>query len=564
MIITNGIQWQGEQNFLNDLQQANTQQTSNIYVNAGNFNNDVASFVVKNNPQCNFCIVKTEQGLTGKQFGQILQIVDYLKNNNCGVVFKNQFNQQVWTAEQVFAATQKLNSWAAEINNAVITDAKTGQPRPLSNFEKYLYAYKLTTNFNCSNQTINTNNAQFLTGVADVCVGHEQLLAMLCGMVGVDCKLQTIVVENLTEDESRANHQNCQIALNDDVYNIHGTFYADPCWDAIKPDNMFKYTTGVFTHCFINFFDLQKIYDDNVCLSAEQVMQTLKSCFGVNQQFVLAQQTLQSVTNQYMFTFKKYSAGRASETDLAEAYELKLKYEQQLKQAMLTLRPDVNENYINNVCQTAYNNIATNLQQLNGFEPQISSTNFNHPAAQLLIVQAMLLTDYQNGNINIDITKAMLAFALNKTQLHNFLCNITKQDVKKQLKQAVQNFLFNNGVITNYNKLVEIVNNKYSAAAITKQQFVAAMENINMAKLNCEFSKNNEQFSNNLLSSCNLLQMPSQMRFKTEAYLAAVRDYERSVSMCLEDGFILLNQPVDNVFVNQVYNEIKQVANSKK
>ena len=172
---------------------------------------------------------------------------------------------------RVVQANSKMNNWVNRINNAKV-DGK-----PLSPFEKYLYAYQIVTEFKYSEDQIfeARDISRILSGKFIVCAGYASILSELCRRVGIVCKRQFVHAEESENEENQqsvANHECCVLKLEDPKYNIDGFFLADPTLDSYD----YAVEDGTtLTHALIGLDEYEKlnngrehlIVDDNSNMS---------------------------------------------------------------------------------------------------------------------------------------------------------------------------------------------------------------------------------------------------------------------------------------------------------
>lgn len=122
----------------------------------------------------------------------------------------------------------------------------------LSPFEKYLAVYDIVKRFRVYN---GTNNADLDTYVLKyllddnntliVCAGYARLLEELLTRVGVPCKKMSAQVgkpreEAIAGDDIKYEpHARDIVMIDDDKYNIHGIYLADPTWDSNFDYNLY-------------------------------------------------------------------------------------------------------------------------------------------------------------------------------------------------------------------------------------------------------------------------------------------------------------------------------------
>lgn len=172
---------------------------------------------------------------------------------------------------RVVIANSKMNNWVDRINNAKI-DGK-----PLSPFEKYLYAYQIVTEFKYTEDQIfeARDISRILSSNFIVCAGYSAILSELCRRVGIVCKRQFIHTDESENEELKnvtINHECCILKLTDPKYDIDGFFIADPTLDSYD----YAVEDGTtLTHALMAIDEYEKlnngkqhiILDDNSSLS---------------------------------------------------------------------------------------------------------------------------------------------------------------------------------------------------------------------------------------------------------------------------------------------------------
>lgn len=165
-----------------------------------------------------------------------------------------------YTIEQAIYANKKINDWAEFINSATI-DGK-----PLSPLEKYTLAYSLISNrvyhSEKENQSslLSRNLISVMSNDFIVCAGFANILSTLCSQINVPCVYRNCTVQ--TGNNQWENHANCIVRIEDDKYNIHGFYNADPTWDAVTQqikDYNYKYNL-CFKHFLLSHKDYTRIF----------------------------------------------------------------------------------------------------------------------------------------------------------------------------------------------------------------------------------------------------------------------------------------------------------------
>lgn len=162
---------------------------------------------------------------------------------------------------KIIQSNMRMDNWVSKINNSKV-DGK-----PLSPFEKYLYAYQIVTQFKYTMDEIfqSRDVARILSGKNIVCAGYTALLSELCRRCGIVCKKQLVHVYNTgnekLEPDSVANHQECMVYLDDPKYNLKGFYISDPTNDSL--DTFIEMGTSL-THALISTGEHDKIYGNRV------------------------------------------------------------------------------------------------------------------------------------------------------------------------------------------------------------------------------------------------------------------------------------------------------------
>ena len=161
---------------------------------------------------------------------------------------------------KVIQSNAKMNNWVDKINKARVNG------RPLSPFEKYLYAYQIVTQFKYTDEQIfeARDISRVLSSKFIVCAGYSAILSELCRRVGIVCKRQMIHVHNTgnprLDAPNVANHEECLFYLKDPKYGIDGFFITDPTLDSL--DTYVADGTSI-THALINLDEHDKLYKNS-------------------------------------------------------------------------------------------------------------------------------------------------------------------------------------------------------------------------------------------------------------------------------------------------------------
>ena len=138
----------------------------------------------------------------------------------------------------------------------LITPIKNANLSPL---ERYLAVYNIVKNYKLYKENKDDKNkARYLRYILDneymVCVGYSKLLTELLDKVGIDANgisidVDTSYDDGFTREEKEvelAGHQRSIISIDDDKYNIHGLYMADPTWDNSLPNNYLNHALMPF------------------------------------------------------------------------------------------------------------------------------------------------------------------------------------------------------------------------------------------------------------------------------------------------------------------------------
>lgn len=176
------------------------------------------------------------------------------------VTFDNQF-----TIEQALNASRKVNDIVETIKNARVGN------RPLSPYEKFLYAYSFVTNRAYKNAEENEDSAisrnliSVLNGDKIVCVGYANLLNTICKRLDIPCTLMPSSIKK--DDESKIpyeNHLACLVRIEDPLYDLKGIYYSDPTADRLEPEN--SQTNSQFTMSLVKLEDVQQFMPNTIYL----------------------------------------------------------------------------------------------------------------------------------------------------------------------------------------------------------------------------------------------------------------------------------------------------------
>lgn len=190
-------------------------------------------------------VLNHNQELIAKQGGRL-----FLSDN---LLDEGDANCNKIPIERAIDASKIINDWVEQIDGARVSG------RPLSNLEKFLFAYLIVTEFKYQNSLMEPNEsksiARILTGDKIVCVGYARLLSELCNRLGLPCKTQALY-RGLPTKFMTTNHENCITFLVDPFYDVDGLFMSDACWDSFKDAGHSK----TINHALLTFSDLPLIF----------------------------------------------------------------------------------------------------------------------------------------------------------------------------------------------------------------------------------------------------------------------------------------------------------------
>ena len=173
--------------------------------------------------------------------------------------------QDGMSLERVLRSNVILQNWADEINSAKFYG------RPLSPLERYLYAYKKTTQFayqkSYTNPTLHERMASIIESDGEhiVCLGYSGILAELCKKVGIPCAIQYF-----DSTENKEGHAIAMVYLKDERYDINGVYFADPCQDSRTKTSYARHTSAI----------LKRQQTDNYCLNEKMTIVSPEQTFA--------------------------------------------------------------------------------------------------------------------------------------------------------------------------------------------------------------------------------------------------------------------------------------------
>ena len=129
----------------------------------------------------------------------------------------------------------------------------------LSPLEKYFAVYNIVKNFKPYKENENDKDAPrriryILNNEYMVCVGYAELLTNLLDKVGIDANtigvgVDTSYDKGFTLEEKvveHAGHRRVIVNIDDDKYNVHGIYMADPTWDNDLDENYLNHSLMTF------------------------------------------------------------------------------------------------------------------------------------------------------------------------------------------------------------------------------------------------------------------------------------------------------------------------------
>ena len=152
-----------------------------------------------------------------------------------------------------------------------------------------------------------------------VCVGYSKLLNELLDKVGIDANRISINVDTSYDDDfsieekevELAGHERSIISIDDDKYNIHGLYMADPTWDNSLPNNYLNHALMPFDKMQISkrmfsYSDYQVVLDiHNFQEFNQQVNFLLKRQFKEIKKFGLNKTYLEILLKSYKMVCEK-------------------------------------------------------------------------------------------------------------------------------------------------------------------------------------------------------------------------------------------------------------------
>lgn len=185
---------------------------------------------------------------------ELLNRSNLLNNIPSNINLKINNNRFVYDIATYQKEEEKLNNLINPIKNS-----------NLSPFEKYIAIYNIVKKFKpykdcqCSEDNNACQKSRILKYVLEddneyiVCEGYAKLLKELLNKINIPCQ-ELVTFVDLTKDEDynpekdkdRSGHDRNLIIINDDKYNIHGYYIADPTFDNITDFD-------IYLNCLMTF-----------------------------------------------------------------------------------------------------------------------------------------------------------------------------------------------------------------------------------------------------------------------------------------------------------------------
>ena len=174
-----------------------------------------------------------------------------LKKSSNIVIHTKELSQS--SKEEIFSSSEvdvDYTSTYIKVNDK-LNELVKDMPDNLSTLERYIYVYNITKTFkrykeNPENKFDSRSIDKILFNEYIVCSGFTELLSHLCKKVGIETSKISLNVDlrnrSLKNNEEtpflKEAHSRLLVNIDDDVYNVHNYFIADPTWD----NNMIKET----------------------------------------------------------------------------------------------------------------------------------------------------------------------------------------------------------------------------------------------------------------------------------------------------------------------------------
>lgn len=235
------------------------------------FGHEFCELVAQYLPGVTVAIDVLGKGLfTKEEFQNVTQLKNDLESVGSFVCFK-EFDK-FFSYEKACLANNMITNWADSIKKMRVDG------RELSQLEKFFMAYNIVASFEYNESKDDRFESRslisILTGDKIVCVGYAALLSELCRQLGIECITQMVKIDS----SETLNHANCKVRIKDEIYDVDGIFYSDPCFGARKSGFNIAYA-------LLPFGDIPKLFgkrleiSDTASSSAEPVQ------FGLDERF---------------------------------------------------------------------------------------------------------------------------------------------------------------------------------------------------------------------------------------------------------------------------------------
>lgn len=135
--------------------------------------------------------------------------------------------------DQIVIAKQKIENFIDVVNHLTIEE--NGKEVPLSVSEKFMLAYRFTSNREYHiDEDVNNIDMKNWIGLLStdfaICSGFSSLLKCICERMFTENEVKCFEQHSGTK-ESPSEHSNLLVYIKDDKYGIDNVFYCDPCYD---------------------------------------------------------------------------------------------------------------------------------------------------------------------------------------------------------------------------------------------------------------------------------------------------------------------------------------------
>ena len=191
--------------------------------------------------------MSSEQYLTGEELEFLIEIEQFLQENNANLVMKA---EDLFTLNEILVTNDKLQSEVDYINSLTVANENN---RPLNKLEKFIMAYDFCTNFKYNEHENDTSKSRYITSILNgnniVCVGYAKLLKEMCSRLGIECYSVGVTCID-TKTQKKEGHQNNIVVLDGKLY------YADACWDSQRDEIK---GLKLYNHCLTPMSDREYI-----------------------------------------------------------------------------------------------------------------------------------------------------------------------------------------------------------------------------------------------------------------------------------------------------------------